>query len=151
VYIPACTRAFSWNLPFSIATLAGSPFDETAYPIFLANYDFILQDRFDMEAYFESLGVYVRPFDGARILEIDGVDASTYLVQLATESSVFKGLLGLYESVNPRYMLLMSRYSADTIPGLYTQEIGLFGQRPFYPGADSVTVTLQTAQRRRQR
>ncbi|KAJ7114069.1 hypothetical protein C8R44DRAFT_796240 [Mycena epipterygia] len=41
-------------------------------------------------------------------------------------------------------MLLMSRYSADTVAGLYTQEVGQFGQRAFYPGADFVTVTLQT-------
>jgi hypothetical protein len=88
----------------------------------------------------------VRPLDGSRILAINGVDASTYLVQLATESSIFQGLVGAYETVNPRYMRLMSRYSADTVAGLYTQEVGRFGQRAFYPGADSVTVTLQTKQ-----
>ncbi|KAJ7483407.1 hypothetical protein FB451DRAFT_1234504 [Mycena latifolia] len=144
LYAAACTEAFSWNLPFSISTLASSPFDKTAFPTFLVNYDFPNQGRAGMEAFFESIGVHVRPFDGARVLEIDGVDASTYLVQLATESSIFKGLVGAYETVNPRYMRLMSRYSADTVAGLYTQEVGRFGQRAFYPGADSVTVTLQT-------
>ncbi|KAJ7483449.1 hypothetical protein FB451DRAFT_1555414 [Mycena latifolia] len=146
LYAAACTEAFSWNLPFSISTLASSPFDKTAFPTFLVNYDFPNQGRTGMEAFFESIGVYVRPFDGARVLAIDGVDAGTYLVQLATESSIFKGLVGAYETVNPRYMRLMSRYSADTVSGLYTQEVGRFGQRQFYPGADSVTVTLQTTQ-----
>lgn len=97
-----------------------------------------------MEAYFESIGVHVRPLDGARVLAIDGVDASTYLVELATESSIFKGLVGSFETINPRYMRLMSRYSADTVAGLYTQEVGRFGQRDWYPGEDSVTVTLET-------
>ncbi|KAJ7173416.1 hypothetical protein C8R46DRAFT_1215363 [Mycena filopes] len=145
VFTPFCTEAFSWNLPFSIATLAESPFDKTAFPTFLVNYDFPNQGRDGLEAYFESIGVHVRPFDGARILTIDGVDASTYLVQLATESSIFKGLVGAYETVNPRYMRLMARYSADTVAGLYTLEVGRFGQRAFYPGADSVTLTLQTS------
>ncbi|KAJ7777128.1 hypothetical protein B0H16DRAFT_1449266 [Mycena metata] len=144
VFSALCTEAFSWNLPFSIATLAESPFDKTAFPTFLVNFDFPNQGRAGLETYFESIGVHVRPFDGARILTIDGVDASTYLVQLATESSIYKGLVGAYETVNPRYMRLMSRYSADTVAGLYTQEVGRFGQRAFYPGADSVTVTLQT-------
>ncbi|KAJ7498139.1 hypothetical protein B0H11DRAFT_1998840 [Mycena galericulata] len=144
LYVAACTESFSYNLPFSISTLAASPFDETAFPTFLVNYDFPNQDRPGMEAYFDSIGVSVRPLDGSRILEIDGVDASTYLVQLATESNIFDGLVGSYETVNPRYMRLMSRYSADTVAGLYTQEIGKFGQRVFYPGADSVTVTLET-------
>ncbi|KAJ7863154.1 hypothetical protein B0H13DRAFT_2282130 [Mycena leptocephala] len=146
LYAAVCTEAFSWNLPFSIATLANSPFDKTAFPTFLVNYDFPNSGRAGIEAYFESIGVHVRPLDGSRILAINGVDASTYLVQLATESSIFQGLVGAYETVNPRYMRLMSRYSADTVAGLYTQEVGRFGQRAFYPGADSVTVTLQTKQ-----
>lgn len=146
LYAAACTESFSWNLPFSIATLADSPFDKTAFPTFLVNYDFPNQGRAGLEDYFESIGVHVRPLDGSRVLTIDGVDASTYLVNLATESSIFKGLVGAYETVNPRYMRLMSRYSADTVAGLYTQEVGRFGQRAFYPGADSVTVTLQTPQ-----
>ncbi|KAJ7147660.1 hypothetical protein C8R43DRAFT_1010339 [Mycena crocata] len=146
LYAADCTESFSWNLPFSIGTLATSPFDKTAFPTFLVNYDFPNQDRAGLEAYFEGIGVHVRPLDGARILKIDGIDASAYLIQLATESSIFKGLVGAYETVNPRYMRLMSRYSADTDAGVYTQEVGRFGQRTFYPGADSVTVTLQTAQ-----
>ncbi|KAJ7803175.1 hypothetical protein B0H14DRAFT_3487694 [Mycena olivaceomarginata] len=136
LYAAACTKSFSWNLPFSIATLADSPFDKTAFPTFLVNYDFPNQGRADLEDYFESIGVHVRPLDGSRVLTIDGVDAST----------IFKGLVGAYETVNPRYMRLMSRYSTDTVAGLYTQEVGSFGQRAFYPGADSVTVTLQTPQ-----
>ncbi|KAJ7663966.1 hypothetical protein DFH06DRAFT_1189067 [Mycena polygramma] len=146
LYAAACTEAFSYNLPFSIATLATTPFDKTAVPTFLVNFEFPNQGRTGMEDYFESIGVHVRPLDGSRVLMIDGVDASTYLVQLATESSIFKGLVGSYETVNPRYMRLMARYSADTVAGLYTLEVGRFGQRAFYPGADSVTVTLQTAQ-----
>ncbi|KAJ6580807.1 hypothetical protein B0H19DRAFT_982374 [Mycena capillaripes] len=146
LYSAACTEAFSWNLPFSIATLANSPSDKTAFPTFLVNYDFPNQGRAGLEDYFESIGVHVRPFDGSRVLAIDGVEASTYLVQLATESSIFKGLVGAYETVNPRYMRLMARYSADTVAGLYTLEVGRFGQRAFYPGANSVTVTLQTKQ-----
>jgi hypothetical protein len=65
-----------------------------------------------LEAYFESLGVKVRPYDGSRIIAINGVDAAEYLVDLATESSIYDGLVGAYETVNPRYMRLMSRYSA---------------------------------------
>ncbi|KAJ7227187.1 hypothetical protein GGX14DRAFT_628700 [Mycena pura] len=145
LYVALCTEAFSWNLPFSIATLAQSPHDTTAFPTFLVNYDFPNAGRDGLEEYYESIGVHVRQFDGARILEIDGVDASTHLVDLATESSIFNGLVGSYETVNPRYVRLMSRYSADTVSGLFTQEVGRFGQRAFYPGADSVTVKLQLA------
>ncbi|KAJ6473393.1 hypothetical protein C8R47DRAFT_1076687 [Mycena vitilis] len=144
LFSAACTEAFSYNLPFSIATLASSPTSRTAYPTFLQNYDFPGQGRTGLEAYFKSLGVDVRPYDGVRILAINGVDASQYLVDLATESSIYKGLVGAYETVNPRYMRLMSRYSADTVSGSFTQEVGRFGQRAFYPGADSVSVLLQT-------
>ncbi|KAF7317579.1 hypothetical protein MKEN_00844900 [Mycena kentingensis (nom. inval.)] len=143
LYAAACTEAFSWNLPFSIATLAQTPFDKVAQPTFLVNYDFPNQGRMGLEAYYESIGVHVRPLDGARIVSIDGVDASEYLVDLATQSSIFKGLVGAYEDVNPRYMRLMSRYSADTVAGLYTQEVGRFGQRAFYPGQDEVKLVLQ--------
>ncbi|KAJ6623295.1 hypothetical protein B0H10DRAFT_2213682 [Mycena sp. CBHHK59/15] len=145
LFAAACTESFSWNLPFSISTLAKTPFDHTAYPTFLVNYDFPNQGRSGLEAYFESLGVHVRPYDGSRILAINGMDASQYLINLATESSIYDGLVGAYETVNPRYMRLMSRYSADTAAGLFTQEVGRFGQRAFYPGTDSVSVTLQTA------
>ncbi|KAF8211047.1 hypothetical protein K438DRAFT_1959247 [Mycena galopus ATCC 62051] len=148
LYAAVCTEAFSYNLPFSIATLADTPFDETAFPTFLVNYDFPNQGRAGLEDYFESIGIQVRPLDGSRVLKINGVDASTYLVNLATESSIFDGLVGAYETVNPRYMRLMARYSADTVAGLYTLEVGRFGQRAFYPGANSVTVTLQTPQGR---
>ncbi|KAJ7303009.1 hypothetical protein DFH08DRAFT_1089560 [Mycena albidolilacea] len=145
VYVAACTEAFSWNLPFSISTLAETPFARAAFPTFLVNYDFPNQDRPGLEEYFESLGVHVRPYDGARVLAIDGVDAGKYLIDLASRSSIYDGLVGGYESLDPRYMRLMARYSADTASGLFTQEVGRFGQRSFYPGADSVTVRLQTA------
>ncbi|KAJ7236449.1 hypothetical protein B0H12DRAFT_1256566 [Mycena haematopus] len=145
VFTAACTGAFSFNLPFSIATLANTPFDKTAFPTFLVNYDFPNQGRAGLEDYFESIGVQVRPLDSSRVLAINGVDASTYLVNLATQLSIFDGLVGTYETVNPRYMRLMARYSADTVAGLYTLEVGRFGQRAFYPGANSVTVTLETA------
>ncbi|KAJ6580829.1 hypothetical protein B0H19DRAFT_1251115 [Mycena capillaripes] len=145
IYVAACTEAFSWNLPFSISTLAKTPFDRTAFPTFLVNYDFPNQNRPGLEAYFENIGVHVRPYDGARVLTIDGVDAGKYLTDLASRSSIYDGLVGGYESLDPRYMRLMSRYSADTTSGLFTQEVGRFGQRAFYPGADSVTVHLKTA------
>ncbi|KAJ7173429.1 hypothetical protein C8R46DRAFT_1348110 [Mycena filopes] len=87
VYVAACTEAFSWNLPFSISTLAATPSDPTAFPVFLVNYDFPNQDRHGLEAHYKkSRGAF-----------------------------------------------------------LYTQEVGRFGQRSFYPGAHSVTVRLQTA------
>ncbi|KAF8192365.1 hypothetical protein K438DRAFT_1970167 [Mycena galopus ATCC 62051] len=140
-----CTEAFSYNLPFSIATLASTPTDSTAYPTFLVNYDFPNQNRPGMEAYFESLGIHVRPYDGSRVLSINGLDASEYLVDLANRSSIYDGLVGLFETLNPRYMGLMARYSADTVSGDFTLEIGSFGQRMYYPGADSVTVVLQTS------
>jgi hypothetical protein len=98
-----------------------------------------------LEAYFESIGVKVRPYDGARIHAINGVDAAKYLTDLASRSSIYDGLVAGYESLDPRYMRLMTRYSADTSSGLFTQEVGRFGQRSFYPGADSVTVQLQTS------
>lgn len=87
----------------------------------------------------------MRPYDGARVLTIDGMEASKYLTDLAARSSIYDGLVGGYESLDPRYMRLMSRYSADTASSLFTQEVGRFGQRAFYPGTDSVTVRLQTA------
>ncbi|KAJ6549944.1 hypothetical protein B0H19DRAFT_1378678 [Mycena capillaripes] len=144
LFSAACTEAFSYNLPFAIATLASTPTSRTAYPTFLVNYDFPNQGRTGLEAYFESINVHVRPYDGARVLAINGIEASEYLVALATESSIYNGLVGAYETVNPRYMRLMSRYSADTVSGAFTQEVGRFGQRAFYPGADSVTVLLET-------
>ncbi|KAF7309369.1 hypothetical protein MIND_00307600 [Mycena indigotica] len=148
LFVAICTEAFSWNLPFSIATLADSPFDLVAHPTFLVNYDFPNSGRAGLEDYYESIGVHVRPLDGARILKINGVEASTYLVNLATESSIYNGLVGSFETVNPRYMRLNSRYSADTVSGLFTQEVGRFGQRAFYPGADQVTLELQPAKGR---
>ncbi|KAJ7909286.1 hypothetical protein B0H13DRAFT_2493250 [Mycena leptocephala] len=145
LFSAACTESFSYNLPFSIATLASTPTSHTAYPTFLVNYDLPNQGRTGLEAYFESLGVKVRPYDGSRIIAINGVDAAEYLVDLATESSIYDGLVGAYETVNPRYMRLMSRYSADTVSGAFTQEVGRFGMRAFYPGADSVNVLLETS------
>ncbi|KAJ6529221.1 hypothetical protein B0H19DRAFT_1333099 [Mycena capillaripes] len=146
LFAAACTEAFSYNLPFSIATLASTPTSPVTYPTFLVNYDFPNQVRPGLEAYFESLNVHIRPYDGAPILAIDGVDASRYLVALATESSIYKGLVATYETVNPRYMRLMSRYSADTVSGGYTQEVGSFSQRTFYPCTDALTVLLETSE-----
>ncbi|KAJ7153354.1 hypothetical protein C8R46DRAFT_1006654 [Mycena filopes] len=145
LFAASCTESFSYNLPFSIATLASSPTSLIAYPTFLVNYDFPNQNRAGLEAYYKGLGLDVRPSDGARILTINGVEAGIFLVALATESSIYDGLVGAYETVNPRYMRLMSRYSADTASGAFTQEVGRFGQRAFYPGADSVSVVVETA------
>lgn len=89
------------------------------------------------------LGFNARKYDGFRILQINGQDASQYLINLAQNSSVYNGLFGSYEAVEPRYMRLMSRYSADTVSGDYTFEVGRWGMRAYYPGADSVTLTLQ--------
>ncbi|KAJ7065441.1 hypothetical protein C8F01DRAFT_746029 [Mycena amicta] len=144
IYVAACTEAFSWNLPFSISTLASTPFSDTAYPIFLVNYDFPNQDRPGLEEHYRGLGLDVRPYNGARVFSIDGVDALKYLTDLANESSVYNGLVGGFEDVNARYMRLMSRYSADSEQGLFTQEVGRFAQRTFYPGRDNITVSLQT-------
>ncbi|KAF7328840.1 hypothetical protein MVEN_02513400 [Mycena venus] len=56
-FVASCTEAFSYSLPFSIGILAATPTSATAYPIFLANYDFPNQVRTELEAYYESLGV----------------------------------------------------------------------------------------------
>ncbi|CAK5268090.1 unnamed protein product [Mycena citricolor] len=144
-FVASCTQSFSWNLPFSIASLADSPSNQTTYPVFLANYDFPNQNRSGLEEYFQGLNVSVREFDGARILSIDGVEAGPYLLDLAANSSIYDGLQGAYETLDPRYMRLMSRYSADTDSGLFTQELGKFAQRMFYPGSDSVTVEVLLA------
>ncbi|KAJ7591934.1 hypothetical protein C8J56DRAFT_1131303 [Mycena floridula] len=45
IFEAACTVAFSYNLPFSIATLAARPTDPVAVPTFLVNYDFPNQGR----------------------------------------------------------------------------------------------------------
>nr|GAT46969.1 predicted protein [Mycena chlorophos] len=145
VYVAACTEAFSWNLPFSIGMLAPTPFSHTTRPIFLANYDFPNQNRSGLEAYYQQLGLNVRAYDGVEILTIDGVDAAQYLSTLATESSIYDGIIGGFEDAGVRFMRLLSRYSADTEKGYFTQEIGRFGQRSFYPGQDNVTIVLQTA------
>ncbi|KAJ7586242.1 hypothetical protein C8J56DRAFT_1165768 [Mycena floridula] len=142
IFEAACAFAFSYNLPFSIATLAAKPTDPVAVPTFLVNYDFPNQGRDGLEAYYQSLKIDIRPFDGARLLKINGEDASSYLVDLAQRSSLSDGLLGSFEDVEARFMRLMSRYSADTVTGDYTQEVGRFGQRVFYPGATHITVTL---------
>lgn len=143
IFEAACTVSFSWNLPFSIATLAKTPFDRVAFPTFLVNYDFQNQNRPGLEDYYKGLGIDVRPFDGARILEINDIDASSHLVDLAQRSNIKDGLFGAYEDVNPRYMRLMSRYSADTVSGAYTQEIGRFGQRVYFPGRLEEKLLLQ--------
>ncbi|KAF7298350.1 hypothetical protein MKEN_01359600 [Mycena kentingensis (nom. inval.)] len=143
-FAPSCTRTFTYNLPFSIATLAQSPTDKVAHPIFLANYDFPnVEDRPGMESYYESLGVHVRPLDGARILTINGVEASKFLVDLADESSLFKGIVAGFEDLNTRYLRLMTRYSVDTTTSVYTQDLGRMARRPIYPGEDVVRLRLQ--------
>ncbi|KAJ6621482.1 hypothetical protein B0H10DRAFT_1945299 [Mycena sp. CBHHK59/15] len=96
---------------------------------------FPIRARPGLEPYFDSFGVHVRPYHGARILSIDGVEVGKYLTELATASSIYKGLAGGYES----------RYSADSARSLYTQEVGCFAQRSIYLGADSVELRLQTA------
>ncbi|KAF7317645.1 hypothetical protein MKEN_00852000 [Mycena kentingensis (nom. inval.)] len=148
VYVADCTQAFSWNLPFSISTLAPTPSSHprAAYPVLLANFDFPTQNRTGLEAYYQRLGFAdLRRYDGARVLSIDGVDAGAYLTRLADASSIYDGLVGGFESFSARYMRLMSRYSADSESGMFTQEVGRFGQRSFYPGTDSVTFCLETA------
>jgi len=50
-------------------------------------------------------------------MTINGQDASQYLIDLAQVSSIYKGLTGGYETIQPRYMRLMARYSADTPSG----------------------------------
>ncbi|KAJ7430163.1 hypothetical protein B0H11DRAFT_2264210 [Mycena galericulata] len=121
---------------FSIATLATKPSSAIAYPTFLVDYDFPNQGCAGLGAYFQSINIAVHQYNGARILAINGVDASTYLVDLATTSSIYDGLVGAYETVNPRYMHLMSCYSAGTASGAFTQEAGRFSQRAFYPGTN---------------
>lgn len=96
----------------------------------VVNYDLPLQGRPGLEAYYQSLGLNLRQYDGFQIVTIDGIEANIYLLGLATASSVYTGLIGAYESVEPRYMRLMSRYSADTVSGAYTQEVGRFAARP---------------------
>ncbi|KAJ6529630.1 hypothetical protein B0H19DRAFT_1332693 [Mycena capillaripes] len=154
-FVASCTEAFryvlpipdfnlgtavyvspSYNLPFSIAILASTPTSPMADVIFFANYDFVNEARSGLEAYYESLGVHVRPYDGARIISIDGVDAATYLLDLAAKNDIYTGNIGGYETVQARYARLMTRYSADTTSGGYTQELGRFSQRVFYPGTD---------------
>jgi hypothetical protein len=136
-----------------MATLASDVSDtQTAYPTLITNYDFPvssslntvwspcthtsaqLQGRPGLEAYYQSLGFNARKYDGFRVLAIEGVDASNYLVQLAQDSATRYGLAGAYESLQPRYMRLMTRYSADTPSGQFTQEVGRFGMRAYYPG-----------------
>ncbi|KAF7309392.1 hypothetical protein MIND_00310000 [Mycena indigotica] len=143
-YQAACTTAFSWNLPFSIAALAETPFSPTANVVFLSNYDFPNQNRPGFEAYHLRRGFNGRAYDHAQILSIDGVNATEYLTRLAQDSSVYEGLVGGFEDADARLMTLLSRYSADTDQGFFTQEVGRFGQRMFYPGRDNVTVTVQT-------
>lgn len=88
------------------------------------------------------MGFNARKYNGMEVIQINGVDASEYLVDLANRSSIYDGLFGAYESLEPRYMRLMSRYSADTVSGAYTQEAGRFATRAYYPGADTYNVTV---------
>ncbi len=142
VFQPYCTTAFSYNLPFSVATLANSPTSSSSCPYLLTNYDFPLSGRSTLEAYYKGLGFIARKYDGLELTLINGVDAATYLVDLADASSLSDGLFGAYESLQTRYMRLMSRYSADAYPGNFTQEVGKFAQRGYYPGAESITLTV---------
>jgi len=73
--------------------------------------------RSGLEAYYQGLGFDARKYDGFRIMTINGQDASQYLIDLAQVSSIYKGLTGGYETIQPRYMRLMARYSADTPSG----------------------------------
>ncbi|KAJ7053282.1 hypothetical protein C8F01DRAFT_1166942 [Mycena amicta] len=145
LYSADCSESFSFNLPFSIATLGSSPTASSAHPTFIVNYDFPNSGRTGLEDYYKSLKIDVRPYDGSRIIAIDGFEASEYLTDLADESSIYKGLVGAYESLSARYIRLMSRYSADTTSGVFTQEVGRWGQRAFYPGSNSVNVLLETS------
>jgi len=138
----ACTTAFSWNHPFSVANWANSPFDPVSFPHVVVNYDLPLQGRSGLEAYYQSLGLELRPYDGFQILSINGQDSNAYLTNLAQASSIYDGLFGAYESLEPRYLRLVSRYSADTASGAYTQEIGKFASRAYYPGAKSIKFVL---------
>lgn len=144
VFTPSCAASFSWNLPFSIATLADNVNDAVAYPTLFVNYDFPLQGRAGLEDYYKTVvGFNARKYDGLEVLTINGNNASQYLYNLADQSLIYNGLIGAYESLSPRYMRLMSRYSADTASGAYTQEVGRFGQRSFYPGATSISMVVQ--------
>lgn len=160
VWEAACTGAFSFNHPFSVANWATDPYNPLSFPHVVVNYDLPLQGRPGLEAYYLGLGLNLRQYDGFQILLINGVDANLYLLDLAARSSVYDGLIGAYENVEPRYMRLVSRYSADTTSGAYTQEVGRFAARPvsvtpyiifahdqtnqlqFYPGADSIKFVL---------
>lgn len=138
----ACTTSFSWNHPFSVANWANSPLNPISLPHVVVNYDLPLQGRSGLEAYYQSLGLDLRQYDGLQILSINGKDANAYLTNLAQVSSIYDGLFGAYESLEPRYLRLVSRYSADTVSGAYTQEIGKFASRAYYPGATSIKFVL---------
>lgn len=141
----ACTTAFSYNLPVSVTTLGDSETSSGSHPYLLVNYDFPEQGRPGLEAYYTSLGIDVRPYDKMRILTVDYAEAQAYFVNLGDQSLLSNGLTGSYESLSPRYVRLMSRYSADTTSGGFTQEVGRFGMRSFYPGQNSIRFTLQAA------
>lgn len=138
----ACTTSFSWNHPFSVASWANTPFDPVSHPHVIVNYDLPLQGRSGLEAYYQSLGLDLRAYDGLQILSINSQDANTYLTNLAQVSSIYDGLFGAYENLEPRYLRLVSRYSADTVSGAYTQEIGKFASRAYYPGTTSIKFVL---------
>lgn len=54
-FIAKCANSFSWNLPFSISTLAASVSDtDIAYPTLLCNYDFPNQGRPGKELSYQS-------------------------------------------------------------------------------------------------
>lgn len=143
VWAALCTEAFTWNHPFSVANWAPNPYVPYSSPYVVTNYDLPLQGRPGLEAYYLGLGLDARAYDGFQMISINGQDANQYLYNLAATSSIYTGLIGAYETVEPRYMRLVSRYSADTISGNYTQEVGRFAMRGFYPGATSIDFVLR--------
>jgi len=145
-YSAGCTTAFSYNLPVSVVTLGDSPTSSSSSPYLLVNYDFPNQGRPKLEAYYLSLGIDVRPYNGMKLITIDNnPNAQNYLVNLADLSLVANGLNGAYESLSARFVRLTARYSADTTNGAYTFEVGRFGMRGFYPGQDSIKLGVQAA------
>lgn len=145
IFIASCATAFSYNLPVSVATFGDSETSTSSHPFLLVNYDFPEQGRPGLEAYYLSMGIDVRPYDRMRILTVDYAEAQAYFVNLGDQSLLSQGLFGSYESLSPRYQRLMSRYSADTTSGAFTQEPGRYGMRTYYPGQDIVRFVLQAA------
>lgn len=141
-YEPYCSLGFSWNLPFSVATLANKPTDAVSVPYLFQNYDFPSQNRPGMEQYYLAQGLNARLYDGLQLVAVEGEDAATWLLNLANGSTFASGIFGGFETLQTRYMRVMSRYSCDTVSGNYSQDVGRFGQRAFYPGQNSIDLTV---------